>query len=108
MSVSPQDVSDELHRRSIQSSAAKIETAPLLKNGWRIVFFGWAAPILPVIGIPFLGLFAFVGIVIGIVALVKGNTGGGLKLALIAWLGSAVVGGIWFLLYSLMGLSLLK
>lgn len=75
------------------------DTATLLKYGWRCVFVGWALPIIPFIGMFLLGMFALVGEVIGVIAMVRGNASGGLKLLLVGMFGSIAVLLGWGIVY---------
>ncbi|MEA9757432.1 hypothetical protein VDG64_21100 [Xanthomonas campestris pv. raphani] len=101
MGTPEQEVAEEIHRRQVQGQAAAQLTQPLLKRGWRIAYVGWAAPILPVIGFFFLIILSIVALIHGVLAIVKGNTSGGLRLVLAAWLGSTGVGLLWMGVYAL-------
>lgn len=96
-------IDDKVRDRQMDIEAAKQVTAPLLKKGWMTVFGGWALGLVPVLGI--LGwIVAFVGgVAIGIVAITRGNTSGGVVLAAVAWLGTAVVGCIEVFLWAILG-----
>ncbi|WXF84246.1 hypothetical protein WDV90_04500 [Xanthomonas translucens pv. undulosa] len=78
MGTPEHEVAEEIHRRQVQGQAAAQLTRPLLSRGWRIAYVGWAAPILPVIGFFFLVVLSIVALIHGVLAIVKGNTSGGL------------------------------
>jgi hypothetical protein len=85
---------------SISPHPVAQDTANLLKYGWRCVLVGWALPIIPVIGMLLLAIVAVIGQVIGVIAMVRGNASGGLKLLLVAMFGSIAVGLGWALVYA--------
>ncbi|MGQ5273474.1 hypothetical protein [Xanthomonas arboricola] len=102
MGAPKHEVAEEIHRQQVQAQAAAQLTQPLIKRGWRIAYVGWAAPILPVIGFIFLVVLSIVALIHGVLAIVKGNTSGGLRLVLAAWLGSTGVGLLWMGVYALL------
>lgn len=75
------------------------DTANLLKYGWRCVLVGWALPIIPIVGMFLLAIASVLGQTIGIIAIVRGNASGGLKLLLVAMFGSMAVALCWVLVY---------
>lgn len=77
-------------------------TGALVNRGWLIAYIGWVAPIVPVIGFVGLIVLSIVAILHGVLAATKGNTSGGLRLILAAWLGSTAVGLLWMGLYALL------
>ncbi|WP_205392196.1 hypothetical protein [Xanthomonas hydrangeae] len=102
MSTPDGEIGNEVRKREIQEQAAAELTQPLLKRGWRIAYVGWAAPILPVIGFFFLIVLSIVAILHGVLATTKGNTSGGLRLVLAAWIGSTGIGLLWMGVYALL------
>ena len=91
MSTHNQDLNEKVREKHLDIEAAKLATAPLLKTGWMLVFGGWALGLIPVIGVLGWATAFFGGIVVGIIAITRGNATGGLLLAVTAWLGTAIV-----------------
>ncbi len=94
------EVAAEVNRRQVAKLAAEQDTAPLLRWGWIMLFIGWVAPIIPIMGWIAFWICCAIAVIIGVVTLVKGNTGGGLKLALVGWLASVVIGFLWVGIYA--------
>lgn len=84
---------------SISPHPVAQDTANLLKYGWRCVFVGWALPIIPIVGMFLLAIASVLGQTIGIIAMVRGNASGGLKLLLVGMFGSMAVVLCWVLVY---------
>lgn len=100
-------VQEEWAKRKVQNQVSALETASLVRSGWRILFWGWVIlPIIPIIGMIGLYLAAVVAFIISVIVLFKGNTRSGLILLLSAWLGSVLVSFIWAAIYLRVGILL--
>lgn len=99
-------IAGRVEDQSLSIEAAKRQTAPLLRKGWIGVLIGWALPVIPLIGLAGFPIAFFSGVIAGIVAMARGNVGGGLTLALVACFGSPLMAMLWVFLYLLFGISL--
>lgn len=100
MSDATDVVQTEIERQRVAAEAAKEMTRGNLSLGWKIVIGGWFLPIIPILGFFLMVPAALVGGVLGILVWTKGNGGGGLKLILGAWLGTAMASFIWIGIYA--------
>lgn len=103
MSTNDQDLTTMVKNKQLEIEAAKRATAPLLKKGWMMVFGGWAFGLVPVIGMLGWAIAFIGGIAVGIVAMTRGNSSGGLILLLVAWFGTAIVAVIELFLWVALG-----
>ncbi|HET7268060.1 MAG TPA: hypothetical protein VFJ15_08130 [Oleiagrimonas sp.] len=92
-------VENELQQREVKRQAAAIETAGMVKTGWIVLVVGWCAPIIPLLGFFLLGIAGFVGFVISLITIAKGNVGSGVFLLAGAWIGSGLAAAIWAGIY---------
>lgn len=99
MGANEEAVQVELQRRQVAKEAAARDTASLLRSGWIAVVVGWFLPIFPVIGFIGLWLCGVAGLIISLIAMAKGNIGGGVKLLLGTILGGVAAVIIWVLVY---------
>ena len=103
METSNQELTEKVRNKQLDIEAAKRATAPLMKKGWMLVFGGWAFGLVPVIGALGWAIAFFGGIAIGIVAMTRGNSSGGLILLLTAWFGTAIVAVIELFIWIALG-----
>ena len=91
--------------KQLHLEASKITTAPLLKKGWMLVFCGWGIGLVPILGVLGWVLAFACAIIIGIIVITRGNTGGGLTLLLVGWLGTIPVALVSLLFWAMFGIS---
>lgn len=103
MNTNEQNLTDMVKDKQLDVEAAKRLTAPLLKKGWMLVFGGWALGLIPVIGMLGWAIAFIGGIAVGIVAMTRGNSSGGLILLLTAWFGTAIVAIVELFLWVALG-----
>ena len=105
MNQHEQAIAEQVRQREIAIEAAKRQTAPLLRTGWILVTIGWLVPIIPVIGMIGFPIAFMSAMVAGGIAASRGNSSGGLLLMLTGVIGTGVVGALWILIYTVLGMA---
>lgn len=91
--------------KQLNLEASKITTAPLLKKGWILVLCGWGVGLVPILGVLGWVFATACAIIISIIVMTRGNTGGGLTLLLVGWLGTIPVALVSLLVWMMFGIS---
>ncbi len=99
-------INQQVLEREIAITAAKRQTAPLIRNGWIFVIVGWLLPIIPVLGIIGFPVSVISAFTAGVIAVSRGNSTGGIFLILGGFFGTLLVWLFWILIYFLLGASL--
>ena len=105
MNEQPQSLERIVREQQLTLEAGKITTAPLLRKGWTLVFCGWGIGLVPVLGVLGWVMAAVCAILVGILAMTRGNGGGGLALLLGGWLGTLPVALVSLLFWMMFGVS---
>lgn len=105
MSTDQGEIANKIRDAQLTAQAAEQITAPLLKKGWKIVFICWALLLIPFVNFVAIPAAFLTAVVVGIIAMSKGNVGGGLKLLLVGWLGTIPLAIVSVLIMTAVGLG---
>jgi hypothetical protein len=108
MNIHENAINEQVQARDIAITAAKRQTAPLLRKGWSAVVAGWILPAIPMVGLLGFPISFFAGLIVGAIAASRGNAGGGIVLMLTGFFGTMLVGILWVLIYLLFGATLMS
>lgn len=90
----------EIERRRVANEAARQLTSGTLRTGWSIVIAGYCLGVVPIVGLFLMVFTGLAGAIFGILAVIKGNPGGGFKLMAGAWFGTGLVAMVWMGIYT--------
>ena len=110
MNEQQQSLERIVREKQLNLEASRITTAPLLRKGWMLVLLGWGISLIPILGVLGWVMAPACAIIVGILVVSRGNSGGGLTLLLGAWLGTVpvVLGSLLFwMIFGFSGLGFL-